>query len=80
MGRWLVVNHKHDGYSSTALTLVNVTNTTRLLGGEKEKEILAFVLNVKIHAQVHYTIASQLYVRVNVELYINVFIHLYGEA
>ena len=40
VGRWLVVNHKHDEYASTALTLVNVTNTTRLLGGEEEKEIL----------------------------------------
>ena len=40
VGRWLVVNHKHDDYASTALTLVIVTTTTRLLGGEKEKEIL----------------------------------------
>ena len=39
MGRWLVVNHKHDDYANTALTLVNVTNTTRLLGGEIEREI-----------------------------------------
>ena len=30
VGRWLIVNHKHDDYASTALTLVNVTNTTRL--------------------------------------------------
>ena len=30
VGRWLIVNHKHDGYASTALTLVNVTNTIRL--------------------------------------------------
>ena len=29
--------------------------------------------NVKIHVQVHFTIASQLYVHVNVELYIDVF-------
>ena len=43
MGRWLVVNHKHDDYASTALTLVNVTNTTRLLGGKEEKEILVYV-------------------------------------
>ena len=40
VGRWLVVNQKHDGYASTALTLVNVTTTTRLLGGEKERERL----------------------------------------
>ena len=40
VGRWLIVNHKHDDYASTALTFVNVTNTTRLLGGEKENEIL----------------------------------------
>ena len=36
VGRWLVVNHKHDDYASTALTLVNVTNTTKLYGDEKE--------------------------------------------
>ena len=40
VGRWLVVNHKHDDYASTALTLVNVTNTTRLLGGEIERDRL----------------------------------------
>ena len=40
VGRWIIVNHKHDDYASTALTFVNVTNTTRLLGGEIEKEIL----------------------------------------
>ena len=40
VGCWLIVNHKHDDYASAALTFVNVTNTTRLLGGEKEKEIL----------------------------------------
>ena len=40
VGRWLVENQKHDGYASTALTLVNVTTTTRLLGGEKERERL----------------------------------------
>ena len=40
VGRWLIVNHKHDDYASTALTFVNVTNTTRVLGGDKEKEIL----------------------------------------
>ena len=40
VGRWFVVNHKHDGYASTALTFVNVTNTTRLLGGEIERERL----------------------------------------
>ena len=39
-GRWLIVNHKQDDYASTALTFVIVTNTTRLLGGEIEKEIL----------------------------------------
>ena len=43
VGRWLVVNHKHDDYASTALTLVNVTNTTRLLGGDTEKEMHVFV-------------------------------------
>ena len=43
VGRWLVVNHKHDDYASIALTLVNVTNTTRLLGGDKEKEMFVFV-------------------------------------
>ena len=36
---------------STALTLVNVTNTTRLLGGDEEKEILVYVY-VKIHVNV----------------------------
>ena len=35
VGRWLVVNHKHDDYASTALTLVNVTNTTMLYGGDE---------------------------------------------
>ena len=35
-----VVNHKHDDYASTALTLVNVTNTTMLYGDEIAKEIL----------------------------------------
>ena len=73
MGRWLVVNHKHDGYASTALTLVNVTNTTRLLGCEKEREKLAFVYNVKINVQVHFTIASQFYIHVNVELFVHAF-------
>ena len=43
VGRWIIVNHKQDDYASTALTFVNVSNTTRLLGGEKEKEILIFV-------------------------------------
>ena len=43
VGRWLVMNHKHDDYASTDLTLVNVTITTRLYGGEEEKEILDFV-------------------------------------
>ena len=40
VGRWLVVNHKHDDYASTALTFVNVTNTTKLYGGEIENERL----------------------------------------
>ena len=82
VGRWLIVNHKHDDYASTALTLVIVTNTTRLYRGEKEKEILFFVcdffqfpFNVKIHVQLHYTVASQFYVHVNVELFIHAFIH-----
>ena len=35
-----VVNHKHYDYASTALTLVYVTNTTRLYGGEIEREVL----------------------------------------
>ena len=35
-----VVNHKHYDYASTALTSVNVTNTTRLYRDEIEKEIL----------------------------------------
>ena len=43
MVHWLIVNHKHDDYASTALTLVNVTNTTRLYEGEKEKKKLVFV-------------------------------------
>ena len=30
VGRWLIVNQKHDDYASTALTFVNVTNTTKL--------------------------------------------------
>ena len=54
VGRWLVVNHKQDNYASTALTLVNVTNTTGLLGGEKEKEMPVFVYIV----YTHFTIAS----------------------
>ena len=72
---------KHDDYASAALTLVNVTNTTRLLGGEKEKELLDFclhILNVKIYLQIHFTVASQFYVYVNVELYLHAFIHFYG--
>ena len=51
VGRWLVVNHKHDDYASTALTLVNVTNTTRLFGGDEVKEILVYAY-VKIHVNV----------------------------
>ena len=51
VGRWIIVNHKHDDYASTALPLVNVTNTTRLLGGDKEKVILVYVY-VKIHVNV----------------------------
>ena len=35
VGRWITVNHKHDDYASTALTFVNVTKTTRLLGGHE---------------------------------------------
>ena len=54
VGRWLIVNHKHDDYASTALTLVNVTNTARLYGGEEDKEMLVFV-NAKIHVEVHFT-------------------------
>ena len=38
VGRWLIVNHKHDDYASRALTFVNVTNTNRLYGGEIERE------------------------------------------
>ena len=33
-------------------------------------------LDVKIHVQVHFTIASQFYVRIKVEIYIHAFIHL----
>ena len=33
-------------------------------------------LNVKIHVQVHFTVASQFYVHVNVELYMHAFMHL----
>ena len=40
------MNHNYYDYASTALTLVNVTNTTRLYGGEKEKEKLVFVYMV----------------------------------
>ena len=40
VGRWIIVNHKHDDYASTALTFVNVTNTTRLLGGRIERDRL----------------------------------------
>ena len=58
VGRWIIVNHKHDDYANTALTFVNVTNTTRLLGGIIERKMLVFV-NVKIHVLVHFTIASQ---------------------
>ena len=86
-----VVNHKHYDYASTALTSVNVTNTTGLYRDEKKKEMLVFVyifcrvvvifqyrLNVKIHVQVHFTVASHFYINVNVELYIHSFIQLYG--
>ena len=34
--------------------------------------------NVKTHVQVHFTIASQFYVRVDVEIFLHVFMHLYG--
>ena len=34
------MNHKHYEYASTALTLVNVTNTTRLSGDKIEREKL----------------------------------------
>ena len=77
VGRWLVVNHKHDDFASTALTLVNVTKTTKLYGDEKEKEILVFLyifLNVKTNVQVLFTITTHFYVYVNVKLYINNFI------
>ena len=53
VGRSLVVNHKHDDYASTTLTLIIVTNTTRLLGGE-EKQMPVFVYIV----YTHFTIAS----------------------
>ena len=33
---------------------------------------------VKIHVQVHFTIASQFYIREDVELFLHVFMHLYG--
>ena len=49
VGRWLIVKHKHDDYASTALILVNVTNTTKLYGDEKEKEMLVFVYMVYTH-------------------------------
>ena len=35
-------------------------------------------LNVKMHVQVHFTVASQFYVYVNVDLYVHTFMHLYG--
>ena len=38
--RWLIVNHKHDDYAGTALTFFYITNTTKVLGGKMEKEIL----------------------------------------
>ena len=38
VGRWLIVNHKHDDYASTALTFVNVTYTTKLYGDEKKRK------------------------------------------
>ena len=34
--------------------------------------------NIKIHEQVHSTIALQFYVYVNVELYVHAFLHLYS--
>ena len=40
--------------------------------------LYTYFLNVKIHVQVHFTVASQFYVYVNVKLYIDVFLHLYG--
>ena len=60
------------------------------IGGEKEREKLVFVymvwcvavvifqsrLNIKIHVQVHFAVASQLYVHMNVEKEINAFLHL----
>ena len=76
VGRWLIVNHKHDDYASTALTFVNVTNTTKLYGDEKKTKY--YFLNVKKHVQVHFTIASQFQNDVNAEFYIHAFIHLRG--
>ena len=92
VGRWLIVNHKHDDYASAALTLVNVTNTIRLYGGENEKEMLVFVhiflvcgggffqycVNVKIHVQVRFTVASQFYFHIKVDLFIRDLTHFYG--
>ena len=59
MGRWLIVNHKHDDYASTALSFVNARNTTRLLGGDKKRNT-----NIKIHVQVHFIVASRFYVNI----------------
>ena len=41
-------------------------------------DFFQYRLNVKIHVQVDFTIASQFYVHVNVELFIHALIHLYG--
>ena len=54
---------------------------------EKFCENSQYRFNVKIHVQVHFTIASQFYVNVNVEFYIHMkvelflhaFLHLYGD-
>ena len=46
----------------------------------KRKCLFLYTLfsNVKIHVQVHFTIASQLYIRVDVGLSLHVFMHFYG--
>ena len=41
-----------------------------------KKRKCLFFFNIKIYVQVHFAVASQLYVYVNMELYVNVKIHV----
>ena len=43
VGRWIIVNHKHDDYASTALTFIDVTNTNQQAGDEIGREKLEYI-------------------------------------